>query len=29
VSPENDEVWFTLKDVGEVQVFNAQPPFDQ
>lgn len=28
VSPENDEVWFTLKDVGEVQVFSAQPPFD-
>jgi YVTN family beta-propeller protein len=27
VSPENDEVWFTLKDVGEVQVFSAQPPF--
>jgi YVTN family beta-propeller protein len=28
VSPENDEVWFTLKDVGEVQVLGAQPPFD-
>ena len=27
VSPENDEVWLTLKDVGQVQVFNAQPPF--
>jgi YVTN family beta-propeller protein len=27
VSPENDEVWFTLKDVGEVQVISAQPPF--
>jgi YVTN family beta-propeller protein len=27
VSPENDEVWFTLKDTGRVQVFNAQPPF--
>jgi YVTN family beta-propeller protein len=27
VSPENDEVWFTLKDVGQVQVFSAQPPF--
>jgi YVTN family beta-propeller protein len=27
VSPENDEVWLTLKDVGETQVFNAQPPF--
>jgi YVTN family beta-propeller protein len=22
VSPENDEVWFTLKDIGEVQVFK-------
>jgi YVTN family beta-propeller protein len=29
VSPENDEVWITLKDVGKVQVFNAQPPFEQ
>ena len=29
VSPENDEVWITLKDVGKVQVLNAQPPFDQ
>ena len=29
VSPENDEVWITLKDIGRVQVFNAQPPFDQ
>src|ERR1700730_4751065 len=28
VSPENDEVWFTLKDVGQVQVYSAQPPFD-
>jgi YVTN family beta-propeller protein len=27
VSPENDEVWFTLKDVGQVQVFSAKPPF--
>jgi YVTN family beta-propeller protein len=27
VSPENDEVWFTLKDTGQVQVFSAQPPF--
>src|ERR1700716_2228311 len=27
VSPENDEVWLTLKDVGEVQVFSAKPPF--
>jgi YVTN family beta-propeller protein len=29
VSPENDEVWITLKDVGKVQVFSAQPPFAQ
>jgi len=29
VSPENDEVWTTLKDVGKVQVFRAKPPFDQ
>jgi YVTN family beta-propeller protein len=29
VSPENDEVWITLKDVGKVQVYNAKPPFDQ
>lgn len=29
VSPENDEVWITLKDAGRVQVFNAKPPFEQ
>ena len=29
VSPENDEVWITLKDVGKVQVFNAKPSFEQ
>jgi YVTN family beta-propeller protein len=29
VSPENDEVWITLKDAGKVQVFNAKPPFEQ
>src|SRR5580692_6957727 len=29
VTPENDEVWITLKDVGKVQVFSATPPFDQ
>lgn len=29
VSPENDEVWITLKDVGKVQVYNAKPPFEQ
>jgi hypothetical protein len=29
VSPENDEVWITLKDVGKVQVYRAKPPFEQ
>src|ERR1700675_1597946 len=29
VSPENDEVWMTLKDVGTVQVYSAKPPFEQ
>src|SRR5262245_55906027 len=29
VTPENDEVWITLKDVGKVQVYSAKPPFDQ
>jgi YVTN family beta-propeller protein len=29
VTPENDEVWITLKDVGKVQVFNAKAPFEQ
>jgi len=29
VSPENDELWITLKDVGKVQVFRAKPPFEQ
>jgi YVTN family beta-propeller protein len=29
VTPENDEVWITLKDVGKVQVFNAKSPFEQ
>jgi YVTN family beta-propeller protein len=27
VSPENDEVWITLKDAGKTQVFSAKPPF--
>uniref|UniRef100_E1TKC8 40-residue YVTN family beta-propeller repeat protein n=1 Tax=Burkholderia sp. (strain CCGE1003) TaxID=640512 RepID=E1TKC8_BURSG len=26
-SPDGKEVWFTLKDVGRTQVFEAQPPF--
>lgn len=29
VSPENDEVWITLKDIGKVQVFSPKPPFEQ
>lgn len=29
VTPENDEVWITLKDMGKTQVFSAKPPFDQ
>ena len=29
VSPENDEVWITLKDAGKVQVYSAKPPFEQ
>jgi hypothetical protein len=29
VSPENDEVWITLKDAGKVQLFSAKPPFEQ
>jgi YVTN family beta-propeller protein len=29
VSPENDEVWITLKDSGKVQVYSAKPPFEQ
>ncbi|MBB4291496.1 YVTN family beta-propeller protein [Rhizobium leguminosarum] len=27
-SPDGKQVWFTLKDIGKTQVFNAQPPFD-
>ena len=26
-SPDGKQVWFTLKDVGKVQVFDARPPF--
>jgi YVTN family beta-propeller protein len=29
VTPENDEVWITLKDAGKVQVFSAKPPFTE
>lgn len=27
VSPDGKQVWFTLKDIGKVQVFDANPPF--
>lgn len=27
VSPDGKQVWFTLKDVGKAQVFDARPPF--
>ena len=27
VTPDGKQVWFTLKDSGKVQVFNAVPPF--
>jgi YVTN family beta-propeller protein len=27
-TPDSSQVWFTLKDTGKTQVFNAQPPFD-
>ena len=26
-TPDGQQVWFTLKDVGKVQVFEARPPF--
>src|SRR5438132_10093871 len=29
VTPENDEVWITLKDAGKVQVYSAKPAFAQ
>src|SRR5436190_16929328 len=29
VTPENDEVWITLKDVGKVQIYSVKPPFEQ
>src|SRR5207249_11912602 len=29
VSPDNDEVCITLKDISKVQVFRAKPPFEQ
>jgi len=27
-SPDGEQVWFTLKDIGKTQVFNAKPPFN-
>jgi YVTN family beta-propeller protein len=27
-TPDGDQVWFTLKDTGKTQVFNARPPFN-
>ncbi|MES2462685.1 MAG: DUF305 domain-containing protein [Armatimonadota bacterium] len=27
VSPDGDEVWFTLKDSGRTQIISARPPF--
>src|SRR3546814_16723321 len=27
-TPAGSQVWFTLKDVGKPQVFNARPPFN-
>jgi YVTN family beta-propeller protein len=27
-TPDGRQVWFTLKDVGKTQVFNARPPFN-
>ncbi len=26
-TPDGEQVWFTLKDVGKTEVFDAQPPF--
>src|ERR1700754_1574342 len=27
-TPDGNQVWFTLKDIGKTQVFNAKPPFN-
>jgi YVTN family beta-propeller protein len=27
-TPDGSQVWFTLKDVGRVEAFNAKPPFN-
>ena len=26
-TPDGTQVWFTLKDTGKIQVFDAHPPF--
>jgi YVTN family beta-propeller protein len=26
-TPDGEQVWFTLKDIGKTQVFSARPPF--
>jgi YVTN family beta-propeller protein len=28
-TPDGKQVWFTLKDIGKVQVINARPPFNR
>jgi YVTN family beta-propeller protein len=27
-TPDGKQVWFTLKDIGKTQLFNAEPPFN-
>ena len=27
VTPDGKQVWFTLKDIGKIEVFDAHPPF--
>ena len=27
-TPDGKQVWFTLKDIGKTQVFDARPPFN-
>ncbi|MHC5833376.1 MAG: hypothetical protein ACYT04_99650, partial [Nostoc sp.] len=27
-TPDGKQIWFTLKDTGKVQVFNAEAPFN-
>jgi YVTN family beta-propeller protein len=27
-TPDGEQVWFTLKDTGKTQIFNAKPPFN-